>query len=113
MTFGFRSAKSFSRNFFFAGVLIALGALIISCATAKKSSAAYGVNSRQPAKPYLQMPARADGAIPKLLSQTGAFKDTPNLAPGDELIPYDLIVPFWSDGASKLRFISVPDEKIK
>jgi uncharacterized repeat protein (TIGR03806 family) len=59
------------------------------------------------------MPGLADGALPKLLSQTGAFKNTSALMPGDELIPCDLIVPFWSDGAVKKRFISVPDEKIK
>jgi uncharacterized repeat protein (TIGR03806 family) len=113
MTFGFRSAKSFSRSVFFAGVSIAFGAAMISCITTGKSSATYGLNSRPPSKPYLQMPGRADGALPKLLSQTGAFKDTANLAPNDALIPYDVIVPFWSDGATKLRFISLPDEKIK
>jgi uncharacterized repeat protein (TIGR03806 family) len=113
MTPGFRSAKSFSRNVFFAGVLIVLGAAIISCATGKKSPAIYGLNSRLPAKPFLQMPGLADGALPKLLSQTGAFKDTANLVPNAALIPYDVIVPFWSDGATKLRWISVPDEKIK
>jgi uncharacterized repeat protein (TIGR03806 family) len=47
-----------------------------------------------------------------LLSQTGAFKDTRNLVPSDGLIPYDLVVSFWSDGASKLRWISVPKEPI-
>ena len=64
-------------------------------------------------KAYLQMPDRADGAFPQLLSQTGAFKDTRQLAPSAALIPYDLIVPFWSDGATKTRWVSVPDEKIK
>ena len=59
------------------------------------------------------MPEQINGALPPLLSQTGAFKDTANLVPNDNLIPYDLIVPFWSDGAAKTRFISVPDEKIK
>ena len=63
-------------------------------------------------KPYLLMPQTAEGKIPALLSQTGVFKDTPNLVPSDGLIPYDLIVAFWSDGASKLRWISVPQEKI-
>ncbi len=113
MMSGFRPTESFSRNVFFAGVLMAFGAVMVSCATAEKSSATYGLDSRAPAKSYLQMPARADGAFPKLLSQTGAFKDTASLAPDDVLIPYDLIVPFWSDGATKLRFISLPDEKIK
>jgi uncharacterized repeat protein (TIGR03806 family) len=94
-------------------MLTALGATIISCASVKKSSAAYGINSRPPSKPFLQMPAHADGAFPRLLSQTGAFKDTAAHTPADTLIPYDVIVPFWSDGATKLRFVSVPDEKIK
>ncbi len=37
-----------------------------------------------------------------------------HLAPAAALLPYDLIVPFWSDGAAKTRWISVPGgEKIK
>lgn len=60
------------------------------------------------------MPPRAGGAPPKLLSQTGAFKNVQTLTPGGDLIPYDLIVPFWSDGAEKSRWISVPqNQKIK
>lgn len=54
------------------------------------------------------MPARADGTLPRLLSQTGAFKDVRKLAPSDALIPYDIVVPFWSDGAEKARWVSVP-----
>ncbi len=48
-----------------------------------------------------------------MLSQTGAFENVHDLTPVKSLIPYDLIVPFWSDGADKIRFVSVPDEKIK
>jgi uncharacterized repeat protein (TIGR03806 family) len=83
-------------------------------ARAESSSpiAPYGLASRVIPKPYLGMPQTADGKIPALLSQTGAFKDTRNLVPGDGLIPYDLVVSFWSDGASKQRWISVPKEKI-
>jgi len=58
------------------------------------------------------MPHDADGVMPALLSQTGAFKDTRTLTPSDGLIPYEIRVPFWSDGADKLRWISVPKEKI-
>jgi uncharacterized repeat protein (TIGR03806 family) len=112
MMSGFRLSKSFSRSIFFAGVFIAFSAAIISCIT-KKPSATCGLNSRRPSKPYLQMPERADGAFPRLLSRTGAFKDTPNLVPDGVMIPYDVIVPFWSDGAAKSRFISLPDKKIK
>src|SRR5882762_7753650 len=74
-------------------------------------SAAYGLTSRVVPKPYLRMPQTAAGKIPALLSQTGVFKDTRNLVPGDGLIPYDLVVSFWSDGASKQRWVSLPKEK--
>jgi uncharacterized repeat protein (TIGR03806 family) len=110
---GFRLLKNFSSSVFFAGVLIVFGAAIISCATARKTSAPFGLNSRPPVKPYLQMPGLANGVFPRLLSQTGAFKNTAGFVPDEALIPYDLIVPFWSDGATKTRWVSVPDEKIK
>jgi uncharacterized repeat protein (TIGR03806 family) len=50
--------------------------------------------------------------MPALLSQTGVFKDTRNLVPSDGLIPYSLVVSFWSDGASKQRWVSIPSEPI-
>jgi uncharacterized repeat protein (TIGR03806 family) len=56
----------------------------------------------------LHVPSSASGAIPKLLSQTGAFCDLTNLAPQSFLVPYDLNVPFWSDGAEKRRWVAVP-----
>ena len=56
----------------------------------------------------LRMPPEAAGAIPRLLSQTGAFLDVPNLTPSKFLVPYDLNVPFWSDGAEKSRWACVP-----
>jgi uncharacterized repeat protein (TIGR03806 family) len=64
--------------------------------------------------PYLAMPGNAGGTMPRLLSQTGAFKNVAELRPARGLIPYDVIVPFWSDGAEKSRWISVPaGQKIK
>ena len=72
------------------------------------ASAPYGLASRTAPQPYLLMPPGAGGKIPALLSQTGVFKDTRNLVPSDGLIPYDLVVAFWSDGASKLRWAAVP-----
>jgi uncharacterized repeat protein (TIGR03806 family) len=66
-------------------------------------------DSRPTSPAYLAMPSHAEDArFPRLLSQTGAFKDLRQLTPADGLIPYDLIVPFWSDGAEKARWISVP-----
>jgi uncharacterized repeat protein (TIGR03806 family) len=70
--------------------------------------APYGLTSRSAPKPYLLMPHSARGKIPALLSQTGVFKDTRNLVPSDGLIPYELVVAFWSDGAVKQRFAAIP-----
>jgi uncharacterized repeat protein (TIGR03806 family) len=94
----------------FLGALVSLRAVPTSPAG---SEARYGLDARIAARPYLNMPATADGKIPQLLSQTGAFKDTRNLVPSDALIPYDLGVAFWSDGAQKPRYIAVPKGKIK
>jgi len=73
----------------------------------------YGLPSRIATIPYLRMPPTADGKIPALLSQTGAFSVTRDLIPTPGLIPYDLVVPFWSDGAAKLRWAAVPSGKIR
>jgi len=68
--------------------------------------------SRVPAKPYLNMPETAAGVLPPLLSETGAFADVRVLEPARGLLPYDLIVPFWSDGATKSRFVAIPKGKV-
>jgi uncharacterized repeat protein (TIGR03806 family) len=73
----------------------------------------YGISSRIVPKAYLNMPRLAGGKIPALLSETGAFRDIRRLLPADGLIPYDLVVAFWSDGAAKTRWASIPAEKIK
>jgi len=73
----------------------------------------YGLAKRQATTPYLRMPQLASGTIPLLLSQTGAFRDTRNLVPNNGLIPYDLVVPFWSDGAQKMRWVAIPKGKIR
>jgi uncharacterized repeat protein (TIGR03806 family) len=61
--------------------------------------------------PFLLMPRNEGGALPQVLSKTGAFRDARALAPVDSLIPYELNVSFWSDGASKWRWLSVPNQK--
>lgn len=75
--------------------------------------APYGLDTRVATKPYLEMPSDADGRIPPLLSQTGVFSDTAKRLASPGLIPYDLNVPFWSDGANKLRWIAVPEGRIE
>jgi uncharacterized repeat protein (TIGR03806 family) len=89
----------------FALLLIALG----SCSR----PAPYGLDARVATKPYLGMPSEADGQMPPLLSQTGVFSDTPKRIASPGLIPYDLNVAFWSDGADKSRWIAVPAGQIQ
>ncbi len=74
--------------------------------------APYGIDARSAPQPYLGMPADADGRMPPLLSQTGVFSDTAKRIASPGLIPYDLNVAFWSDGAAKQRWIAVPQGKI-
>lgn len=50
----------------------------------------------------------ADRTFPTRLSQTGLFTDTAALAPSPALLPYDVTVPLWSDGAEKHRWLFVP-----
>src|ERR1700722_19157268 len=97
----------------FAVAILAAGVVISFSALSAEITRHYGLDSRPETRPYLSMPPRADGVMPPLLSQTGAFRNTRELNPNGELIPYDLIVPFWSDGAVKLRWVSLPEEKVK
>ena len=113
MTFTYRPGLFCLCRVLAAGLVI-IGGLPFSPAAATAVPPAYGLESRVPSPAYLQMPVRADGKFPPLLSQTGVFKDTPQAVPADALIPYDLVVPFWSDGAEKYRWVSVPaGQKVK
>lgn len=47
--------------------------------------------------------------IPAALSESGCFASTSPLTPAAGVIPYDVIVPLWSDGAVKKRYMSIPD----
>ena len=47
--------------------------------------------------------------LPEWLSQTGAFSNLANLTPTQGVIEYDLIEPFWSDGAIKKRWMAIPN----
>lgn len=49
------------------------------------------------------------GTLPATLSATGAFSDLATLAPNDGIVAYAPNVNFWSDGAVKSRWFSVPD----
>jgi uncharacterized repeat protein (TIGR03806 family) len=52
--------------------------------------------------------APATGGPPPLLSLTGCVDPANPKAPAAGTIPYEINVPFWSDGAKKERWFSVP-----
>jgi uncharacterized repeat protein (TIGR03806 family) len=47
--------------------------------------------------------------FPPTLAETGAFADLGTLTPHAGIVPYELNLPFWSDGASKQRWFSIPN----
>jgi uncharacterized repeat protein (TIGR03806 family) len=94
-------------------VAVALANTPVARAESDNARLPYGLSTRIAPAAYLRMPHRAGGKIPQLLSQTGAFADTRNLVPNSGLIPYDIVVSFWSDGAAKSRWVAVPNAKIK
>jgi uncharacterized repeat protein (TIGR03806 family) len=51
--------------------------------------------------------------LPATLSAAGVFADLNSLTPQPGILPYELNVPFWSDGAIKRRWFSVPDVAAK
>ncbi len=46
--------------------------------------------------------------FPRKLSETGLYEDTRADQPADCMVPYDVNVPLWSDGAIKRRFFALP-----
>jgi uncharacterized repeat protein (TIGR03806 family) len=97
-------------NMHYARMSLAAAALLL--ARLAIADPPYGLTTRPQPKPYLSMPKQAPGKFPALLSQTGAFDDVRTLSPAKALIPYDLILAFWSDGAAKSRWISLPPGKV-
>lgn len=49
------------------------------------------------------------GSVANLLSETGCVDPADPTRPAPGLIPYDPIVEFWSDGATKERWYALPD----
>ncbi len=71
-----------------------------------------GLTTAAPIGAYLNgnLPSTTTATPPTFLSQTGAFSDLNNLIPSSGVIPYDLIEPFWSDGAAKSRWMAIPND---
>ena len=57
----------------------------------------------------IQSGGTSNNTIPDLLSDTGCTSTSDVTQPANGLIPYDINVPFWSDGAVKDRLYAIPD----
>lgn len=55
------------------------------------------------------IPGDGDPSFPSTLSQTGCFADVQRRIPIAGFLPYSLNSALWSDGASKRRFVMIPD----
>jgi uncharacterized repeat protein (TIGR03806 family) len=69
----------------------------------------YGLTTNGTVPAFFNMPTTFNGTLPAMLSQTGVFSDTPNMAPVGGLVPYIPNTPLWSDGALKTRYLAVPN----
>jgi uncharacterized repeat protein (TIGR03806 family) len=97
----------------FALAVFAFGGVRVVLAQRGANTLPYGLTTRITPRAYLRMPERANGRLPLHLSQTGAFSDTRRQVASRGLIPYDVVVPFWSDGARKSRWVAVPRGQIR
>jgi uncharacterized repeat protein (TIGR03806 family) len=77
------------------------------------SGQTYGLTTLTPSPAFFNMPTAIPptlpGTVPLLLSLTGVFSNTPAMIPTNGLIPYNPNVALWSDGATKTRYLSVPN----
>ena len=57
----------------------------------------------------LQATGGTPGSYPATLAESGIFSDLNSLQPNPGIFGYDVNLPFWSDGALKSRWFSIPD----
>jgi uncharacterized repeat protein (TIGR03806 family) len=69
---------------------------------------------RRIANTTLHLPAAIsnDAPLPPTLAETGAFQDLVQLTPNAGIIPYEVNVPLWSDGAHKARWFCLADTNV-
>ena len=51
----------------------------------------------------------AEAPWPELLSETGLYTDISTESLAEDVMPYDVAWPFWTDGAEKDRFLALPE----
>jgi uncharacterized repeat protein (TIGR03806 family) len=59
---------------------------------------------------FVDSTSAASGEVPpETLSETGCFQDLATLTPATGVLAYEMVIPFWSDGADKQRWVVLPD----
>lgn len=85
---------------------LAVGALAFAGAIVARAAP----GSAEPTRQVNETAILAD-AMPRTLAEFGFFADSAAQTPGRGVVPYELNVPLYSDGAEKLRFVYVPAAK--
>src|SRR5258705_3585483 len=87
--------------------------LFLSVSIVSSKAQSHGALRREP-NTTLRLPLSLEDptSLPPTLADTGAFSDLINLTPTAGIVPYDLNVPFWSDGAQKKRWFCLPDTNL-
>ena len=49
---------------------------------------------------------------PQFLSEWGLFKSIPDQIPEDDVVPYEVTAPLFTDDAAKFRFVQLPDGEV-
>lgn len=62
---------------------------------------------------WLDVAGITGAEYPTRLSETGVFSDLSSLTPNPGIVPYEVNLSFWSDGALKRRWFSLPDQDQK
>jgi mono/diheme cytochrome c family protein len=90
-----------------------IAAVLVAAAAVLGASANHKATERAPLKPFLGLPPALDDAgtgFPRLLSKTAIFADLAALRPIAGIAAYTVNQPLWSDGASKQRWLAVPND---
>ncbi len=82
---------------------------VVNITVAAGSGQPYGLTTNGGFAAFATMPTTFLGALPPVLSASGAFANTTNRTPFGGFTPYAPNAAFWSDGAIKSRYFAVPN----
>jgi uncharacterized repeat protein (TIGR03806 family) len=108
-----KGGRGLSRSTTQSGLKLCVGLFIVLflCRSIFGSQAPPPLALKRAPNTSLRMPMTLGdpNSLPPTLAETGAFSDLINLIPNAGIVPYDVNVPLWSDGAHKTRWFSLPD----